>query len=101
VFSLICGKSAAGGLSAILLATHRAWMWAREPKEADGTRPGEQESPRWIDGDQRVAELAEQLPQTGLVYVGDRESDMLELMVQARDSGYQADSLLRAQHNRA
>jgi len=62
-------------------------MWAREPKEADGTRPGEQESPRWIDGDQRVAELAEQLPQTGLVYVGDRESDMLELMVQARDSG--------------
>jgi hypothetical protein len=78
-----------------------AWMWAREPKDEDGTRPGEKESRRWVEGYERVAELAEQLPQTRLVYVGDRESDMLELMVQARDGGYRADYLLRAQHNRA
>ncbi len=26
-----------------------AWMWAREPKGADGTRPGEKESARWIE----------------------------------------------------
>ncbi|MEA3644014.1 MAG: IS4 family transposase [Lamprobacter sp.] len=78
-----------------------AWMWAREPKDEDGTRPGEKESRRWVEGYERVAELAEQLPQTRLVYVGDRESDMLELMVQAHDGGYRADYLLRAQHNRA
>jgi len=78
-----------------------AWMWAREPKGEDGIRPGEKESRRWVEGYARVAELAEQLAQTRLVYVGDRESDMLELMVQAHDSGYRADYLLRAQHNRA
>ena len=78
-----------------------AWMWAREPKGEDGTRPGEKESTRWVEGYQRVAELAEQLQDTRLVYVGDRESDMLELMVQAHDSGHAADYLLRCQHNRA
>lgn len=77
-----------------------AWMWAREPKGEDGTRPGEKESTRWVEGYQRVAELAEQLQDTRLVYVGDRESDMLELMVQAHDSGHAADYLLRCQHNR-
>ena len=77
-----------------------AWMWARAPKGEDGTRPGEKESTRWVEGYGRVAETAEQLAQTRLVYVGDRESDMLELMVAARDSGYGADYLLRSQHDR-
>lgn len=27
-----------------------AWMWAREPKAADGTRPGIRESLRWTEG---------------------------------------------------
>jgi hypothetical protein len=78
-----------------------AWMWAREPKAADGTRGGEKESTRWVEGYTRVAELAEQLAHTRLVYVGDRESDMLELMVRAHDSGHAADYLLRSQHDRA
>ena len=52
-------------------------------------------------GLRRVAELAEQLAHTRLVYVGDRESDMLELMVQAQECGHAADYLLRCQHNRA
>jgi hypothetical protein len=77
-----------------------AWMWARAPKGEDGTRPGGKESTRWVQGYARVAELAEQMPQTRLVYVGDRESDMLELMVQAHDSEYAADYLLRSQHDR-
>ena len=38
-----------------------AWMWARAPKAADGTRGGEKESTRWVEGYTRVAELAEQL----------------------------------------
>jgi len=52
-----------------------AWMWAREPKDASGVRPGSKESERWIEGYARVAELAEALPETRLVYVADRESD--------------------------
>ncbi|EXI86506.1 MAG: Transposase for transposon Tn5 [Candidatus Accumulibacter regalis] len=78
-----------------------AWMWAREPKDADGRRPGIKESTRWIEGYERVAELATELPETRLVYVADRESDMIELMGRARELGQPADWLLRAQHDRA
>ena len=59
------------------------------------------ESVRWIEGYERVAELAADLPDTRLVYVADRESDILELMVRARDLGHPADWLIRSQHNRA
>jgi hypothetical protein len=78
-----------------------AWMWAREPKAEDGTRGGEKGSTRWVEGYTRVAELAAQLERTRLVYVGDRESDMLELMVRVHESGHAADYLLRSQHDRA
>ena len=78
-----------------------AWMWAREPKAPDGTRPGITESVRWSEGYARVAELAAELPETRLVYVADRESDIRELMVRARDLGTPADWLLRSKHNRA
>jgi hypothetical protein len=78
-----------------------AWMWAREPKDADGYRPGGPESLRWQEGYERVADLAGALPDTRLVYVADREADMLALMIRARDLGTPADWLLRAQHNRA
>jgi hypothetical protein len=78
-----------------------AWMWAREPKAPDGTRPGITESVRWSEGYARVAELAAELPETRLVYVADRASDIRELMVRARDLDTPADWLLRSQHNRA
>jgi hypothetical protein len=78
-----------------------AWMWAREPKGPDGTRPGIRESVRWSEGYARVAELAAEMPQTRLVYVADRESDLRELMVRARDLDTPADWLLRSKHNRA
>jgi hypothetical protein len=78
-----------------------AWMWAREPKDPDGTRPGITESVRWSEGYARVAELAAELPQTRLVYVADRESDLRALMVRARDLGTPADWLVRCKHNRA
>jgi hypothetical protein len=78
-----------------------AWMWARAPKDADGQRPGVPESLRWTAGYERVADLAGELPDTRLVYVADREADMLELMVRARDLDHPADWLLRAKHNRA
>jgi hypothetical protein len=78
-----------------------AWMWAREPKAEDGSRGGITESVRWIEGYERVAEHAADLPTTRLVYMADREADMVALMARARDLGTPADWLLRAKHNRA
>lgn len=78
-----------------------AWMWAREPKDANGQRGGLPESARWTEGYTRVAELATTLPDTRLVYVADREADIVALMAQARDLGHPADWLIRSQHNRA
>jgi hypothetical protein len=82
------------------LGVLNAWMWAREAKKGNGTRGGLLESGRWIEGDERLAELAVALPGTRLVCVGDRESDMLALLVKARDMGPAADYLLGCQHNR-
>jgi len=78
-----------------------AWMWAREPKDAQGQRGGLLESTRWMEGYLRIAELAGRLPDTRLVYVADREADIVALMAQARDLGHPADWLIRAQHDRA
>jgi hypothetical protein len=78
-----------------------AWMWAREPKDGRGKREGIKESTRWIEGYTRLAELSESLPDTRLVYVADRESDIVELMRSARDLGEPLDWLVRSQHNRA
>ncbi len=57
--------------SGVALGVLDAWMWARRPKgEADVP-----ESLRWVEGYERVAELAGQIPSTRLVYVADREGD--------------------------
>lgn len=77
-----------------------AWMWARERKVAEGTRPGITESTRWIEGYERVAETAAKMPGTRLVYVADREADMVGLMQRAQDLDTPADWLIRARHNR-
>ena len=77
-----------------------AWMWAREFKDKDGKRPGITESLRWIEGYERLAELAPQLPTTRLVYVADREADIMALMVRARDLGTPVDWLVRSKTNR-
>lgn len=77
-----------------------AWMWARQAKGADGIRPGVRESLRWIEGYERIAETALAMPETRLVYVADREADILELMQRAHRLGTPADWLIRSQHNR-
>jgi hypothetical protein len=77
-----------------------AWMWAREKRGTDGSRQGLTESKRWVEGYQRVAEMAADMPDTRLVYVADREADMVEMMRCARDLGTPADWLVRAKHNR-
>lgn len=77
-----------------------AWMWARQFKAADGSRPDICESVRWIEGYERVAEIALSMPQTRLVYMADREADMRALMECAQALGTPADWLIRAQHDR-
>ncbi len=77
-----------------------AWMWAREKKDKFGIRGGPKESLRWIEGYERIAEMAAHLPHTRLVYVADREADLVPLMLRAQELGTPADWLVRAQHNR-
>ena len=77
-----------------------AWMWAREAKDANGQRPGILESQRWIEGYERIAETALGMPDTRLVYVADREADILELMQRAHALNTPADWLIRSKHNR-
>ena len=77
-----------------------AWMWVRQPKDADGHRPGPKESIRWIEGYRRAAGRAADVRNPRLVYVADRESDIVELMQCAQNMGTPADWLVRAKHNR-
>lgn len=59
------------------------------------------ESTRWIEGYDRVADMAERLaPTTRVVYIADREGDILALMKRAQERGNPADWLVRAQHDR-
>ena len=77
-----------------------AWMWAREMRDADGVRHGQKESARWIEGYERVAEMAANMPDTRLVYVADREADLVAMMRRARELDTPVDWLVRAKHNR-
>lgn len=77
-----------------------AWMWAREKRGKDGVRPGLKESRRWVEGYERFAGQAATLPGTRLVYLADREADMVEMMRVARDLGTPADWPVRAKHDR-
>ena len=66
-------------------------MWGREPRDDSGQRAGVTESTRCSAGYSRVAALAATLPETRLVCVADRETDIAALMALARDLGHPAD----------
>jgi hypothetical protein len=85
-----------------LLGVHR---WVRAPgslgRDKDPNRPlEEKESVRWVDGYRQVDELAEQLPNTRLTYVADREADLYDLFIEAPCPEAAADWLVRGQHDR-
>ena len=63
-------------------------------------RGGPMESLRWVEGYERIAEMATHQPATRLVYVADREADLIPLMLKAQALGTPADCLVRAAHNR-
>ncbi len=77
-----------------------AWMWGREYKDEEGKRPDIQESLRWTEGYERIAEYAAERPEARLVSVGDRENDIAAFMQRAHELGTPADWLIRAKHNR-
>jgi len=84
-----------------------AWNWAREAGSLGNDRGShrpieEKESIRWIEGYQRVNELAAQLPDTQLVYVADREADIYELFAEGdKAQGHRsADWLVRGAQDR-
>lgn len=84
----------------VALGVVDAWMWAREKKNEDGQRNGPKESARWVEGYDRIAEMALEMPGTRLVYVADREADLMPLMQRAKHLDHPADWLVRAAHNR-
>lgn len=93
----------------VCLGVLDAWCWAREPGSLGQKSPShrpieEKESIRWLEGYQRVNELAAELAQTQLVYVADREGDIYELFAEgeaARAPGQRsADWLIRGDHDR-
>ncbi len=93
----------------ISLGVWDAWMWAREAdhhgraKERQRWPIEAKESIRWIEGYEQVCELAVQAPETQVIYVADRESDIYELFAageRAEAQGRGASWLIRASHNR-
>ncbi|MEC5161771.1 hypothetical protein RCH08_002915 [Janthinobacterium sp. CG_S6] len=70
-------------------------MKAREPRDKDGVRHGQKESTRWIECYERVAEM----PATRLVYVADREADLVAMMARA-GAGHACGLAGGAKHNR-
>lgn len=90
----------------VCLGVLDALMWARR-EDTYGKRTDrankpieEKESWRWVQGYQRVCALREQMPQTQLVYIADRESDVYELFTAAPDFAPPADWLIRATQDR-
>lgn len=59
----------------------------------------EKETGRWVSMVKQCKELVSELPGTRLVYVGDREADFHELLLEATDG--QIDCVLRLKHDRA
>ena len=80
----------------VALGVLDAWMWARKPKD----QPNVKESTRWTEGYEIVADLAEMVPHTRLVYVADREGDLRALIDAAARRGTPADWLIRSKHDR-
>ena len=81
--------------------------WVRDAGDHGGkgrqnrlSRPLEKkESLRWVEGYQKVCELSQEVGETRLVYIADRESDLFELFEAAKSGS--AVWLIRAAQNRA
>lgn len=83
------------------------WSWVRDPEDLGGKdrqhrlkrSVEEKESFRWVEGYRRVCDWQSTLPQTRLVYVADRDSDLFELFDEGQSG--EADWLIRGNQDRA
>lgn len=80
--------------------------WARDPEDF-GKRHRRKELPiqqkesfKWIESFRKAKGLQERCPQTRIISVGDRESDVYELFLETRKPGA-PDLVVRAERNRA
>ena len=71
-----------------------------EPKKAQDRPIEEKESYRWLTTIDDVNKAADYLPETELIAIGDRESDMFELFDYRRRKAPRVHLLVRAKHNR-
>jgi hypothetical protein len=84
-------------------------LWARDDEtfrqgKARKFEPIEKkESFRWLEGYRLACELAEKLPQTQIVSIADREADIYECFLEARQAGppRRAAWIIRARENRS
>jgi len=63
----------------------------------------EKESYRWLEGYKKSCEIARECPNTQIIYITDREGDIIELLGEAikeKKSGKCADIIIRSQHDR-
>ena len=64
------------------------WMWARrKARTENGTSGDLSESLRWLEGYERLAEMAPQMGSIRLGYVADWEADIMTLVVSLRCAG--------------
>jgi hypothetical protein len=85
------------------------YIWARDDatfntcKQRKYTPLEEKESHRWLEGYRNACRIAEELPQTQVVSLSDREGDIYEcfLETQATPSKRKADWIIRASVNRS
>ncbi len=83
-------------------------LWARDDetfrqgKERKYEPIEEKESFRWLKGYRLACELAEDLPQTQIISIADREADIYECFLEAQQPGppRRADWIIRARENR-
>ena len=85
-----------------------AQCWGREPEGEQTQGLGrnaksvdQKESVRWVNSINRAADLARRMPQTRVVELGDRESDIYEVFDQVLIGPQNLHVVVRAQHNRA
>src|SRR3990170_3205056 len=88
------------GLPLGVLSTH-IYASHFNAKDKTPTRPlEEKESYRWLRTIEELGEISKGIPQTQLIAVGDRESDLFELFDYRRRKARNIHLLVRAQYNR-
>lgn len=74
---------------------------ASEKRERNRQRPiEEKESMRWLSSYREVDEIAKQYPQKRFVSIGDRESDIYDLILESCQEGSTAKIIIRSAHDR-